>query len=113
MGAMVDAPNTKIKQEIYIYMKTKALNIIFSDTINVKGVEHKTIPSERMVLACIMLNLAEVDGEPFICTQPEIANSIGIEAKAVGRAVRKLVGIGAVEAVNKNNWWNYYRVNVE
>lgn len=94
-------------------MKTKALNIIFSDTINVNGVEHKTIPSERMVLACIMLNLAEVDGEPFICTQPEIADSIGVEAKAVGRAVRKLVGIGAVDAAKKKNGWYYYGVNVE
>ena len=94
-------------------MKTKALNIIFSNTINVNGVEHETIPSERMVLAYIMLNLAEVDGEPFICTQPEIANSIGVEAKAVGRAVRKLVGIGAVEAVKKKTGWHYYGVNAK
>ena len=94
-------------------MKNKALNIIFSGTINVNGVEHETIPSERMVLAYIMLNLAEVDGEPFICTQPEIAAAIGVEAKAVGRAVRKLVGIGAVEAVKKKTGWHYYGVNVE
>lgn len=94
-------------------MKNKALNIIFSNTINVNGVEHETIPSERMVLACIMLNLAEVDGEPFLCTQPEIADSIGVEAKAVGRAVRKLVEIGAVEAVKKKTGWHYYGVNVE
>jgi hypothetical protein len=100
------AQNTNTKQEVR--MKTKALNIIFSNTINVNGVEHETIPSERMVLACIMLNLAEVDGEPFLCTQPEIANSIGVEAKAVGRAVRKLVGIGAVEAVKKKTGWHYY-----
>ena len=93
-------------------MKNKALNIIFSNAISVNGVEHETIPSERMVLACIMLNLAEVDGEPFICTQPEIADSIGVEAKAVGRAVRKLVEIGAVEAVKKKNGWHYYRVSV-
>jgi len=106
MGARMAAQNTNTKQEIR--MKNKALNIIFSNTINVNGVEHETIPSERMVLACIMLNLAEVDGEPFLCTQPEIANSIGVEAKAVGRAVRKLVGIGAVEAVKKKTGWHYY-----
>ena len=94
-------------------MKTKALNIIFSNTINVNGVEHETIPSERMVLACIMLNLAEVDGEPFLCTQPDIATAVGVEAKAVGRAVRKLVEIGAVEAVKKKNGWHYYGVNVD
>ena len=105
------AQNMNTNQEIH--MKNKALNIIFSNTINVNGVEHETIPSERMVLACIMLNLAEVDGEPFICTQPEIADSIGVEAKAVGRAVRKLVGLGAVEAVKKKTGWHYYGVNAE
>ena len=111
MGARVAAQNTNTNQEIH--MKNKALNIIFSNTINVNGVKHETIPSERMVLACIMLNLAEVDGEPFICTQPEIANSIGVEAKAVGRAVRKLVGIGAVDAAKKKNGWHYYGVSVD
>lgn len=94
-------------------MKNKALNIIFSNTINVNGVEHETIPSERMVLAYIMLNLAGVDGEPFLCTQSEIANSIGVEAKAVGRAVRKLVGIGAVKAAKKKNGWHYCGVNAK
>ena len=110
MGARMAAQNMNTNQEIH--MKNKALNIIFSNTINVNGVKHETIPSERMVLACIMLNLAEVGGEPFICTQPEIANSIGVEAKAVGRAVRKLVGIGAVDAAKKKNGWHYYGVNV-
>lgn len=90
-------------------MKTKALDIIFSSTISVDGVEHETIPSERMVLAYIMLNIVE---SPLIVKQPDIAVAIGVEAKAVGRAVRKLVEIGAVEAVKKKNGWYYYGVNV-
>lgn len=93
--------------------ETKALNIIFSNTVTVNGVEHETIPSERMVLAYILLNLGGVDSEPFICKQPEIAHAVGIEAKAVGRAVRKLIEIGAVEAVKKKNGWCYYGVNVD
>ena len=91
-------------------MKNKALNIIFSNTINVNGVEHETIPSERMVLAYIMLNLVE---SPLTVKQSDIAAAIGVEAKAVGRAVRKLVEIGAVEAVKKKTGWHYYGVNVD
>ena len=91
-------------------MKTKALNIIFSNNINVNGVEHKTIPSERMVLAYIMLNLVE---SPLTVKQSDIAAAIGVEYKAVGRAVRKLVEIGAVGAAKKKNGWHYYGVNIE
>ena len=95
-------------------MKNKALNIIFSNTVNVNGAEHETIPSERMVLAYIMLNLSFESSEvPLVIKQPDIAAAIGVEAKAVGRAVRKLVEIGAVEAVKKKNWWHYYGVNVD
>lgn len=108
MGARMAAQNTNTNQEIH--MKNKALSIIFSNTINVNGVEHGTIPSERMVLAYIMLNLVE---SPLTVKQSDIAATIGVEAKAVGRAVRKLVAIGAVYAAKKKNGWHYYGVNVD
>ena len=93
--------------------ETKALNIIFSNTITVNGVKHETIPSERMVLAYLLIELSLPGCNPMQARQPEIAYAIGIETKAVGRAVRKLVEIGAVEAVKKKTGWHYYGVNAE
>lgn len=93
--------------------KDKALNIIFSNTITVNGVEHETIPSERMVLAYILLEMSLPNCTPMQAKLPEIAYGVGIEAKAVGRAVRKLIEMGAVEAVKKKAGWCYLGVNVQ
>lgn len=93
-----------------MHKENKALHVIFASKLNVGGVEHETIPSERIVLSYIMLGLEE--GTPFMCKQQDIAQAVGIEHKAVGRAVRKLVQIGALKAEKKKNGWHYYSVHV-